>query len=412
LASLNPTGTALNYSTYLDVSPKDISVDEGKAFVTGTWRYPSSSGYRYDAGFVMGVDASGERLILFHNLPLDSVGFSTGDAITVDGRGAVYVLFWMDWPANVPISDDALQISFSTLYIVKLKSTNGRILYSTYLGGTYGWGNRGYDLVADSFGSVYVTGLTYDFDFPTTADAYSTLYGGQGDAFIARIRDSGPTGKLHLNKTKVTFKVPLETTGTFKKNFTIQNKGAGVANYNISTDQNWLTVYPNSGDVRNEKDNIGVSVTVDKQKPGTHKGIVKVSSVDAFNSPQQLIVNLKVKGPTIRVKLKKYSLEATEGSTTPISLTNKIKNKGPGKLRYKLKSLESWMKVTPKRGTSTGEWDPFTVEVDPTGLEAGIHQGIVQVISKDTVDSPFDITITLNVKAEDAREGEAAIQNN
>jgi hypothetical protein len=53
--------------------------------------------------------------------------------------------------------------------------------------------------------------------------------------------------------------------------------------------------------------------------------------------------------------------------------------------------------VKPKRGVSTGEWDSFTIEANPSGLAAGIYQGIIEVISKDTADSPVEITITLNI---------------
>lgn len=402
VASLNPTGTALNYCTYLgdirsssyDVwrSTSGISVDEGKAIVTGSQRYVQS--WR---AFIMGFDASGGNKLFERIFPADSVEYSTGIAIAVDGRGAAYALINSSIRGYYT-SDDAFQGSLqgtTDLYITKFKINNGNTLYATYMGG--GGRDNGNGLVVDSFGSVYVTGKTDSFDFPTTTDAYSTLHGGKTDAFIARIRDSSPTGQLHLNRYKLTFKIPYKNTNTFKKNFDIQNKGAGVVNYDISTNQNWLTVNPDSGDVRNEKDNVDVSVTAAKLKPGSHLGIVKVSSGDAFNSPQQLVVNLKVQGPTIRLKRKKYSLSVEAGSTTPIIKENKIKNKGPGKLRYKFKAKEAWLSVKPKRGVSTGEWDSFTIEANPTGLVPGIYQGIIEVISKDTVDSPFEIIITLNI---------------
>jgi hypothetical protein len=403
VASINPTGTQLNYSTYLGSRrPSGISVDGKEAFISG-----QNIGLHWKA-FVCGLNAKGSRMLFDREFDECS-----GGPIAVDGRGSMYVVFVTSKP-GLPISPDAIQPynGLSDLYVVKLKTSDGSTEYSTYLGG-----NK-YDyvggLTVDSFGSAYLTGSTFSFDFPTTAGAFCTTYHQKGyshlsDAFVTRIRDFGPAGKLNLSKAKLSFKIPFENTDTVTKNFWILNKGKGVVNYDISTNQKWLSVDPPSGDVRNEQDNVDVSVTPANLKPGTHYGIVKVSSVDAFNSPAQLPVKLKVNGPTIRVKRKKYSLDVEEGSTTTISLANKIKNKGPGELRYKLKSLESWIKVTPKRGTSTGEWDPFSIEVDPSGLDVGIHQGIIQVISKDTVDSPFDITITLNIKVEDASDGEVAL---
>jgi uncharacterized protein (TIGR03437 family) len=48
-------------------------------------------------------------------------------------------------------------------------------------------------VTSDAQGNVYVAGLTYSSDFPVTAGAVQTTFGGTCDAFIAKI---GPDGKL------------------------------------------------------------------------------------------------------------------------------------------------------------------------------------------------------------------------
>ena len=62
------------------------------------------------------------------------------------------------------------------------------LIYSTYLGGN-GF-DQGYAIAVDSLGSAYVTGKTAAADFPTTAGAFQTNYGG-GDAFIAKLNPEG-----------------------------------------------------------------------------------------------------------------------------------------------------------------------------------------------------------------------------
>src|SRR6185503_10300574 len=62
------------------------------------------------------------------------------------------------------------------------------LIYSTYLGGS-GF-DQGYAIAVDSLGNSYVTGQTAAIDFPTTAGAFQTEYGG-GDAFIAKLNPSG-----------------------------------------------------------------------------------------------------------------------------------------------------------------------------------------------------------------------------
>jgi energy-coupling factor transporter ATP-binding protein EcfA2 len=62
------------------------------------------------------------------------------------------------------------------------------LIYSTYLGGS-GF-DQAYAIAVDSFGNSYVTGQTAAIDFPTTAGAFQTEYGG-GDTFVAKLNPSG-----------------------------------------------------------------------------------------------------------------------------------------------------------------------------------------------------------------------------
>jgi len=399
IARFNPTGTALLFSTWLGEIPnrkgyythvrsEDIDVDgQGNIYVTGIHTYEeiyaASVSHRFDAScFVKKLNASASQKPWEKEI---GGSYDYNSRLVVDGRGGLYVLGTTDSGPR------------TGLFIQKLKTSNGETLHTTFLRGSeWDWG---YGIVTDSFGSVYVTGITDSFDFPTTPGVFQSDFIGESHGFVTRIRDGAPKGEISALPQTINVKVPAGSTTAKNRNLKISNEGAGVVSYQVNTDQSWLTVKPAGGSVRNEVDQITVTIDpINIKKAGTYKGVVRISSLDAFNSPAQIPVKLKVKGPTIRVKRKKYSLKAIEGSTTPIIKANKIKNKGPGTLRYKLKSLEPWIKVKPKRGNSTGEWDEFSIEVDPTGLAAGIHQGIIQVISKDTVDSPVDIIITLNIQ--------------
>ena len=62
------------------------------------------------------------------------------------------------------------------------------LIYSTYLGGS-GF-DQGYAIATDAVGNAYVTGQTAAIDFPTTAGAFQTNYGG-GDAFVAKLNPAG-----------------------------------------------------------------------------------------------------------------------------------------------------------------------------------------------------------------------------
>jgi hypothetical protein len=72
-------------------------------------------------------------------------------------------------------------------------SPDGRLVFSSYLGGSY-W-DEGHAIALDAAGNVYVTGATMSGDFPVSKDAFQPQIGGGGcsfpfscpDAFVARI---------------------------------------------------------------------------------------------------------------------------------------------------------------------------------------------------------------------------------
>src|ERR1700687_538383 len=58
------------------------------------------------------------------------------------------------------------------VYVAELDSTGTKLLYSTYLWGTTtNAGDSAYAIAVDSTGKVYVTGVTFAIDFPTTSNA-------------------------------------------------------------------------------------------------------------------------------------------------------------------------------------------------------------------------------------------------
>jgi len=59
------------------------------------------------------------------------------------------------------------------------------LVYSTYLGGNSG--DSGNGIAIDASGDAYITGQTNSANFPTTAGALETTYGGRGNAFVAKL---------------------------------------------------------------------------------------------------------------------------------------------------------------------------------------------------------------------------------
>ena len=63
--------------------------------------------------------------------------------------------------------------------------------------------------------------------------------------------------------------------------FGIRNTGGGTLNYQVATNQSWLSVLPEQGSSAGEPDTIEVFVNADGLQPGTHKGTITVSELQA-----------------------------------------------------------------------------------------------------------------------------------
>ena len=209
VAKLNPTGSALVYSTYLGGTHNDqgngIAVDSsGNAYVTG-WTNSSdiptanplqaTYGGNGDA-FVAKLNAAGSALVYSTYLGGSSYDFGTG--IAVDSSGNAYVT-GETWSTDFPTADpfqatcSSCSTGYSDVFVAKLNAAGSALVYSTYLGGS--GSDYGSGIAVDSSGDAYVTGNTSSTDFPTAnplqATNKATAATGKPTAFIAELNSTG-----------------------------------------------------------------------------------------------------------------------------------------------------------------------------------------------------------------------------
>ena len=111
-----------------------------------------------------------------------------GLGIAVDGKGNAYVTGEtgsIDFPTQ-----GSLQPALNgwDAFVTKL-SSDGSLVYSTYLGG--GRVDEGHGIAVDSEGNAYVTGRTSSTDFPTRNALQPVKWGEIYDAFVAKLDASG-----------------------------------------------------------------------------------------------------------------------------------------------------------------------------------------------------------------------------
>ncbi|HYG51817.1 MAG TPA: gliding motility-associated C-terminal domain-containing protein [Flavobacteriales bacterium] len=113
--------------------------------------------------------------------------------IESDSSGNIYITGAVDSP-DFPVTPGAFQTTMasssfnSTGFLTKM-SPAGDVLWSTYYGGT-GYDNS-FGVTVDAANFVYMCGYATSTDFPVTAGAFQTTYGGDGDGFLVKFDEFG-----------------------------------------------------------------------------------------------------------------------------------------------------------------------------------------------------------------------------
>jgi hypothetical protein len=197
VAKFGPDGT-LAFSTFLGGSSAEeagtggIVVDgAGNVYVTGltgSGNFPITNAYQaqlkgWADAFVTKVAPTGA---LLYSTYLGGSSEDRGYGIALDAAGRFYVAgstSSTDFPVVNPFQGSKQGIT-NNGFVAKFQSDGQALVYSTYLGGTNG--NWAGSVGVDAVGNIYVTGWTESTDFPVK-NAFQATYGGNGDAFVAKL---------------------------------------------------------------------------------------------------------------------------------------------------------------------------------------------------------------------------------
>jgi hypothetical protein len=210
VTKLSQDGSSLVYSTFVGpesgiaAAPEDIVVDTlGNAYLVGLTNasdFPTTPGAHdrtfgggigYDV-FVSKLNPAGSALL--YSTFIGAGAFDHPYAAAVDGLGHVYVAgrtsdVAADAYPTTPGAFDRTRDGSGDAFVTKLRPDGTGLVYSTYLGGTNDEGAFGVAL--DGSGDAHVIGTTFSSDFPTTADAFDSSLGRDGDAFYIKLNASG-----------------------------------------------------------------------------------------------------------------------------------------------------------------------------------------------------------------------------
>jgi hypothetical protein len=207
VSKINPSGTALIYSTYIGGGGIDyefgIALDDiGNVYITGATYsddFPTTFGafdtslnyslYKVGA-FVTKLNATGSSLI--YSTFLGGSDDDAGHTLIIDSTGCANIIGITrssDFPTTPKSVDESYNYTGSNLFdifISKLNANGSELIYSTYLGGVQ-YEELGYSIAMDSASNIFLTGVTESKDFPITSNAFDSTYNGNGDVYITKL---------------------------------------------------------------------------------------------------------------------------------------------------------------------------------------------------------------------------------
>jgi photosystem II stability/assembly factor-like uncharacterized protein len=146
--------------------------------------------------FVSKLNPAGDALV--YSTYLGGLGNDDGDGVAVDASGNAYVVGQTasaDFPVAGPRSSSLK--GQSDAFVTRFNADGTSLLFSTLVGGTGAGTEIGRSVALDSAGNAYACGETTSSDFPVTAGAFSTTFGGQqpfpggNDGFVFKIDAAG-----------------------------------------------------------------------------------------------------------------------------------------------------------------------------------------------------------------------------
>ena len=160
---------------------------ESSNFPTTSEAYQKTYGGSTDA-FVTKVNPTGSALV--YSTYLGGNANDSGAGIAIDGNNNAYVTGQTS-SSNFPTASPTQSTlgGGSDAFVTELNSTGSQLIFSTYLGGSGNEDDAGFGAIATNGGNIYVTGDTDSTNFPTQSP-YQGASGGGADAFVVTYSQS------------------------------------------------------------------------------------------------------------------------------------------------------------------------------------------------------------------------------
>jgi len=412
VTKVNPSGSALVYSTYLGgggiIQGLAIAVDSsGSAYVTGeastefplvnpeeSCRAPEGHGSAYIAK----LNPAGSALV--YSTCLGGSVADTGYGIAVDSSGDAYVVGYTmspDFPTVNPIQVPQHLTVPITTFVSELNATGSALIYSTYLGGSVQ--DDAYGVAVDSSGNAYITGTTFSPDFPTVNPLQPTNNYAQPPgptAFVAKL-SPGPAPAASFYPGLLNFGGVLENTTSTQMTATLTNLGNAsltISGITASGDFELITsattCFYTDNSVAPEA-NCTITVTFTPTAPGVRTGAVTVATASGGPWGLQLTGTGAVSAANISPGSLGFNNQNIGTTSSPQAVT--LTNTASVALTVNSVTVPSGWTQTNNCLPSVGPNASCTINVSFQPTLAGFNYGALVVVD-DAVNSPQNVPIT------------------
>ncbi len=192
------------------------------------------------------------------------------------------------------------------------------------------------------------------------------------------IRPAEP--RLTVNTNRLRFAATQGSPDPPPQNISITNSGDSLLRWRVSSDQAWLSVFPDTGSTLQERDQIVVRVATTSLRAGTYSGSLTLLS----NGGETTInVDLEISAlpAALHARPTSLSFTATEGLVNPPFQAVLVNNTGGGTLNWSTSEDAIWLSVFPSTGTTTSETDTIWVSASITIVRAGTYSSVFNINS-------------------------------
>ena len=229
-----------------------------------------------------------------------------------------------------------------------------------------------------------------------------TPMGGTSNALEFRVITA--PAQLEVAPELLSFEAAEGAPSTPAKTLSVTNLGSGTLEWSTTVQTSggqWLSVSPASGTAPSL---VAVVADPSSLSAGVYSGLMTVQGAGA-SKPVAVTFLVTRAVPILRPTQTGFLFEGTEGALSVPAQTIQMLNTGQGTMNWTVRAEASdggnWLSVTPTSGTSQGGVSvgapTTTIQVDPSGLKAGTHVGLLTFEAPGAPNSPLSGIVLVNM---------------